>query len=387
MRWPDRPVEQVPPSHFRPPFCPWPECPGHRGPRPPFHRHGHYLRPSDGRPIPRYRCLRCRRTCSRQTFSFSYYLKRRDLPCEVAAALLAGSAHRPIARSRGCSKSTITHLSARLGRHALLLQATALEQLVPWREPVVLDHFETFEFCQEFQVGLATPVGAHSWFLLGPDPARHRMGGKLTPQRKSRAARLLFPATKGGHTASFRRTLGLLAHLNPLEIDRIVVTTDDHAAYRAALASHPQIRRFDHRVFPNPPARRRGAPRSRQAVLRDAALFPCDALHQLLRHSLAHHRRETIAFGRRLAGILERAFLSTVWRNFIKRRSERRSESPTPAVHVGIADGPWSWGRVLAQRLFPGRVSLPEGWKKVYVRGWITPQVGRNRAHSLKHAF
>ena len=116
-------------------------------------------------------------------------------------------------------------------------------------------------------------------------------------------------------------------------------------------------------------------------------MFPSDALHQLLRHSLAHHRRETIAFGRRLAAILEHAFLATVWRNFIKARSERRPDPSTPAMRIQLVDRPWTWRRVLAQRLFPGRIRLPGGWRKVYRREWITPAVGRNRLHDLKHAF
>jgi hypothetical protein len=56
-------------------------------------------------------------------------------------------------------------------------------------------------------------------------------------------------------------------------------------------------------------------------------MSPVDHLHQLLRHSCADHKRETIAFGRRLESILGRAGLMAVWKNFIKARSERASDS------------------------------------------------------------
>jgi hypothetical protein len=47
----------------------------------------------------------------------------------------------------------------------------------------------------------------------------------------------------------------------------------------------------------------------------------------------------------------------------------------------------WSWGDVLARRRFPERVSLPQGWRRIYRRGWITPAVGRNLPHDLRHAY
>ena len=93
MLLPDRPVETTPPWAFLPPHCPWAACRSHRpesrrGFR--YHRHGFFQRSSDGRPVPRFRCLACRRTFSLQSFAFSYYLKRASLPEPVAAGLLAG---------------------------------------------------------------------------------------------------------------------------------------------------------------------------------------------------------------------------------------------------------------------------------------------------------
>jgi hypothetical protein len=92
-------------------------------------------------------------------------------------------------------------------------------------------------------------------------------------------------------------------------------------------------------------------------------MAPVDQLHQLLRHTCAEHKRETIAFGRKAASILGRLFLTTVWKNLVKGRSERRPDRPTPAMALGLATAPWSWRRVLATRLFPDRESLPESWR------------------------
>ena len=162
MRWQMTPVERL--QHFRPRFCPWPDCsrhllsvPGYR-----FDRHGFYATRRRPR-VPRFRCHTCHRTFSRQSFATSYYLKRPELLVPAAAALVAGSAHRQIARSLGCAPSTITRLSARLGRHALLLQVLALAHLAGrLGEPLVADHFETFEFSQDLPFGVLTMVGRDS---------------------------------------------------------------------------------------------------------------------------------------------------------------------------------------------------------------------------------
>ena len=85
--WPSQPIEQIPPEDFCPPHCRWQECPtrgpgDHTGFR--FRRHAKYLRKSDQRVVPRFRCMVCRRTFSLQTFAFSYYLKRPELAVPVA---------------------------------------------------------------------------------------------------------------------------------------------------------------------------------------------------------------------------------------------------------------------------------------------------------------
>ena len=116
-------------------------------------------------------------------------------------------------------------------------------------------------------------------------------------------------------------------------------------------------------------------------------MFPSDVLHALLRHSMAHHRRETIAFGRRLNALMERFFVAAAWRNLVKGRSERKPDPSTPAMAVGLTDEPWQWERVLARRLFFHRETVPHPWDELYRRLWITPLLKSNTRHQLLHAF
>ena len=111
-------------------------------------------------------------------------------------------------------------------------------------------------------------------------------------------------------------------------------------------------------------------------------MFPNDQLHQLLRHSCADHKRETIAFGRRLESILGRAALMAVWKNFIKARSERAPDRTTPAMRLGLTDERWRFQRILAQRLFPSREPVSESARRVYQKLW-TPGLPRfERRHA-----
>ncbi|MGH9870237.1 MAG: transposase [Candidatus Polarisedimenticolia bacterium] len=386
MHWPGVAVEHQ--QDFTPPFCPRRRCSEHRCVDPSSYRFAPYgsystLKQSN---IPRFRCLTCRKTFSRQSFATSYYLKRAELLVPIAAGLVAGSAHRQIARTLRCAPSTVTRQSARLGRHGLLLLARSLTQLAGrLNEPVVIDHFETFEFTQDYPLGIATAVGSESWFVYAIDPAPHRRAGRLSDEQKRRLKKRPERQLKGGYRKSAQRLFDVLCRL-PGSAAGLELIGDGHQAYaQAAQRPAPPVIRL--RSFPNPKRGPKGSPRSLSARLRDRAMFPVDVLHALVRHSVAHHRRETIAFGRRLNALMERFFLTAAWRNFVKGRSERKPDPQTPAMRLKLTDRPWLWGRVVCQRLFPDRESTPAPWDELYRRLWKTPLLGTNARHELKLAF
>jgi len=377
MRWPIHPVESVRPSRFRPPFCPWPECTAHRRRGAGFHRHGFYVKPSrPGSRIPRFLCLDCRRTCSRQTFSTTYYLKRPGLLVTTAAGLVACSAHRQIARSFGCAKTSVTRMAERLGRHAILLHALAVRHVAPIDERVVHDHFETFIARQDHGLGIGTAVGSRSRFLYDVDPALHRGSGR----RPDRIEREAAPPARS-YVWSIRRSfLRLTARIG--DAAPLACVVDGRKDYLAAVKQDPLARSTRLQVFPNPKRGPKGTPRSPEALARDRAMAPVDQLHQLWRHTFADAKRETLAFGRRLESILGRAHLIAVWRNFIKGRSERRPDRSTPAMHVGLATGPWRWRRILSRRLLFDRIDLDRARARLYRKAWTEKLPPLRLAHA-----
>ena len=293
----------------------------------------------------------------------------------VAADLVAGSAHRQIGRSLKCAKTTVSRLADRLGRQAILFHARSLAEIASLNESIVHDHFETFIGRQDQALGIGTAVGADSWFIYDVDPAPHRGSGRR-PDRKS--AELLNP--RKTYVRSIRRTIRALLPKVSL-MDRLHCRVDGRVAYQAAaMGSLGRDVRLS--VYPNPSRGPKGSPRSAEAVLRDWAMFPVDQLHQLIRHTCADHKRETIAFGRRLESILGRAHLFAVWKNFIKRRTERRPDRSTPAMRLGLADERWEWERIFVRRLFPSREALSKSARALYWKRWTPglPALERKQA-------
>lgn len=348
-------VEEIPPDRFRPSHCPRPECRDHlisdRTYRP--IGHGNYRRKCDGRTVPRFKCRSCRRTFSQQTFATSYYLKRPELLDEIAKLIVSGCALRPIARFFECPHSTVAGQCRRLGRHAVEFHELSLVNIDELEEPVVLDTFETFVRAQVEPVGVATVVGAGSWFVYAIDGVRYKGSGRRSRRKPPLKRKIERPAP--GRIVRSTRTA--LERVLSLTSGSLRLISDDHFAYPPAIR---QLRdggaEIEHTVHRNP-TRGNGDPDGK-ARARDMAMFPVDLLHKLIRHLQKHHSRETMAFARKRVDLVGRLSIFIVWRNFIKKRTERRPCKESPATRLGLAERLWKWNDVLAERLFGRRVAL-----------------------------
>jgi hypothetical protein len=231
---------------------------------------------------------------------------------------------------------------------------------------------------QDRALGIGTAVGSESWFVYDVDPAPHRGSGRRPDRTKDREAVSL---PNRSYIKSIKRTFrGLIPHVS--QSQPLVCNVDGRMDYRIAVRDDDLRSRVALRIYPNPARGPKGTPRSREAVERDRAMFPVDQLHQLLRHSCADHKRETIAFGRRLESIVGRAHLLAVWKNFIKSRSERAPDRTTPAMRLEMTDTRWRWERVLSRRLFPDRERISESARAIYQKRWTSglPELDRRHA-------
>ena len=155
-------------------------------------------------------------------------------------------------------------------------------------------------------------------------------------------------------------------------LSRVTIRSDEHTAYPRAM------RGLDCEITHR---------RINSKVRRDRhnLLFEINSLDGFIRHCSANHRRETIAFSKRRQAASERLAVFAVWKNFRKRRWEKRCRK-TPAMEAGIADRVWTEADILRKRLFPSRVVLPERWKDYYWRRVQTVALAVNRQHRAVYA-
>ena len=359
-------------SADRPPFCPTPACRFHTDPRGwRVKRKGFFVREAAPHRVQRYLCSQCRRSFSSQTFATTYWLKRPDLPRQLFLRLLSCSAYRQIARDLRIAPTTVLRQVERLGRHCLLFH----ERLRPKHaigESLVVDGFESFEFSQYTPVHFHTAVGADSHYVYGFTDSELRRKGRMTAAQRRRRAQLEFHFGRPDPRSIEREMAALVALVVPAG-SRIGIHSDDHPAYPRAFARIPD-RSIEHAT-------------TRSTVPRTPTnpLFPANLLDLLIRHSSANHKRETIAFSKRRQSAAERLFVLVVWRNYLKSFSERRRDA-TPAQRLGILARRISVEEVLATRLFPSRVGLPERWALYYWRSTPTRRISNGRVHRLRYA-
>ena len=344
-------------TRFRPPFCPNPRCDSREDPATwRYLKKGFYPRDAPPRRIQRYRCTRCHRYFSSQTFSVTYWLRRPELLEPVFHRLIGCSGFRQIAREWGVSHTTVRRLSDRLGRHCLLFHEARRPKGCP-REPLVLDGFRSFEHSQYWPMDLNLVVGT-SLFVYGFNEAELRRSGTMRPAQAVRRQVLEKRYGRPDPQATRKRVEELLRRVVPPG-SAVVLRSDEHASYPQAM-KRLRDRQFLHERTS-----------SREARTTSNPLFPVNLTDLLLRHSSANHKRETVAFSKRRQSALYRLAMWVVWRNYMKDRSENRPKG-TPAQALGLTRRAFGLSDVLRSRLFPDRVASVRGWLADCYFGRIT---------------
>jgi len=336
-----------------------------------FKKKGFFERDIRPRRIQRYVCQHCRRTFSSQTFAVDYWLKRGDLLKPVFHRLVSCSGLRQIAREWNVSHTTIRRLSERLGRHCLLFHESHRPRTAPI-EPVVLDGFRTFEHSQYWPMDLNLLIGT-SHFVYGFNDAELRRSGTMRPAQQVKRRILEEKFGRPDPNATQRQVEELLRRVIPPG-GSVLLRSDEHQAYPRA-TKRLSDRRFLHETISSKAARTTSNP-----------LFPVNLADMILRHSSANHKRETIAFSKRRQGALYRLAVWTVWRNYIKDRSENRRVG-TPAMSLGLTQAPMTVGEVLEKRHFPSRANI-SGWlSRCYFGRIATRAMLGCRVHQNRHAM
>jgi len=277
----------------------------------------------------------------------------------VFRLLNEGQSMRQVSRSLGVSLGAVRGVVRRLGAQCVLVQEELLRGVEPERLlRVQLDGFRTFAGSQHEPLDLHTLVLGNGFFV-GIDAAPLRRSGRMTEgqrrERELRERRLGRPDPRARERSVerlLRRWLGLLPGGS-----RPVLATDEEPSYgRVVSRLGGGLRHV--RVSSRARREDRGHP-----------LWRTNCEHRLLRHARADHKRETLSFGKRLWGLMDRAYIFVVWRNLVKGVSERTAEGSrtTPAMQLGLARGPVAPEELFRRRRFPRIVGLPRELEPVYL--------------------
>lgn len=316
---------------------PHPECPDHTLWDPTayrFRRKG--LRQIDRVPglVRRFQCLRYGRTFSSSAFFDCYRCRHAVIPEAVFLGLCEGQA----------------------ARQALLVHLGLLRRLAGrLRERVGLDGLRTSAGSQWEPGDLNTTVGSESTFVLDVDDVGFRRSGAMTPRQRRlrtlREKRLGRPDPRANEKA-VRATLRRVAALLPPGETLLVDSDEEPSYHRAVAAERGAGLAIEQRTI-------------NSKVWRQQARHPLWAInheHRVIRHASKNHGRETIAFSKTAAGLMDRAWIYVLWRNTVKGISERHGKvasETTPAMRLGLTRRRLEAEELFHRRLFPRRVRLP----------------------------
>jgi hypothetical protein len=356
-------------------FCPNPRCAYHReAPSWPWAwAIGWYTTKAFGK-VPRFRCPRCGRRFSTQTFSTHYYLKRPIAYRELLFRLVNGGSLRGMSRALGCSLSLLTNRIDRLARQGIALHAQMLlTPRIP--EDICIDGFVSFDGSQYFPSEIPIAVGRTSCFVLEVSHCSRRRSGTMRTAQRAKAKTLYAtaPLERGAIARSFREVLSSCLALHPSSpAHPFVLITDQKPDYARVVRHLPAFWG-------------EGAPRlvhltvaSRLPRTVHNPLFPSNYLDRELRKDLANHHRETPCFSRNVANGMMRLWAYLAWHNYLKPFRIRWPTSLHPRTHAEACGIKASLMHHLEHRFFSARAFLSRSpltppmlktWKKL----WQTP--------------
>ena len=372
-------------SVFVPPFCPNRFCLYHEpsGAYSHFISWGSYPTRTFGT-VPRFKCLACGKTFSRQTFSLDYYAKRL-LDYEVIARRLAScESLSAIGRAHHASTDSISNRISRAARQTLAFESQLADNRHP-NEDLTADGFESFCVSQYFPNNITILVGKNSQFLYAADHASLRRKGRMTKvQRKRRDIfdTVFKPPARAIESSFTEIALESLRVMQDGGRSPLVLWTDQHRAYRRALKEQPHLAR----LIETGKLIHRTVSSRRERTLHNP-LFPVNYLDREIRKDLHEHVRETVCFGRNVNRQMERFALYLFWHNY--RKAHRVRGAPQSHAEFAGYDArriEGGLGTIWRKRAWLSLIEVAVWMEKIWRRLYKTP-LGKRRDYLPAYAL
>ncbi len=303
---------------FVPPRCPNQVCEMFARPEDGFWtRRGSYWPKCRSEPVPRFRCRRCRKSFSRQTFRADYRDHRPDVNRELFLLLVSGVGLRQCSRVLGITRRCI-ELKARKIAHHLHRLNRNLRGPMPSRATFQLDELETYEGRRNTRpLTMPILIERNSRFLLWAGRAPIRPRGKMTNKRLEAMARdeARFGPRRDRSRAVLRLAFREL-HKWTRQRPRVLLETDEKSLYPALARKVLGKDRLEHSTV-------------NSKLVRDTfnPLFPINNSEAIFRDLTGRLRRESWLVSKQRRYLNGQLMMLMTWRNLVRRRFNHDKES------------------------------------------------------------
>ena len=329
---------------FLPRHCPRPDCPSHASRHFRWRRKGRFTRLCDGRSVPRFLCLECHRTFSSQTFRLDYRLRKPRLHLALFKDFVSKSTMRQSARMLGCTRHTVAHRLALLGRHCRAFHESMLERARTSGGVdgvFQLDEFETFEHSRRLKpVTVPVLIERKSYFILHAACATLPARGGLSPlwRKKKEEQERREGKRRSGSLVAVRESFARLARVHRAT-GPVAVQTDRKSTYKTSL-ERLFAERLRHERHSSKSARNYSNP-----------LFPINHTLAMMRDGLSRLVRRTWAAAKLRDRLELHLWIWIAYRNYV-RGITNQARHITPAMALGIDRARWRREKLLSWKVF-----------------------------------
>ena len=337
---------------FIPPFCPFQNCIFHLKASPDFCKKNGITKTQKPPFVnQRFRCKGCKKQFSKNTFSIDFKKVKPGLSDKVLELSMNSMSNSQIARLLKIGETTVRNRLKTLAVQALIFEKQNLPERIS--VDVACDGFETFTHSQFSPCYINTAVGRRSHFIYHNTFSPLNRKGRMTPGQKEKQEDLIRKHGLYPQDSVYQETRYVISEVEKKATTEVTFYSDEHKSYGRAHRSlnsklkHEKISSLDRRDATN-------------------NLFPINHLHMLYRHNLSSQKRETIAFQKHEAGLMDKIELMKIWRNFMTPKFVKKSlfdkyaHEWSPAMYLGISKKVMSFDEVFGVRKFVSQVKLDE---------------------------
>ena len=331
---------------FAPPCCPNPRCRHHResvGWR--FHRRGSY-RPRCRRfSIPRFHCLACRRTFSRQSFRADRGDRRPETNVRIFEMLASGVGLRQIARNLHLNAQSVQNKLRKYGPVLGHMHDNLCREL-PEGRTFLLDEEETYEQKSIRPLTVPIVIEANTWFVVATEVGSIR---RLAPAGTARRRAQDHEERQHGRRPdqSRRCVQKVLKVLEArLRAGALTLRSDQKSSYATLVpevfgerARHETTSGRDPRTSFNP-------------------LFAINVTIAMSRDNNGRLRRKSWLVTKLAEKLRHQLAIFVGYRNYIRQRFNRDPRADSPAKLLGLLPRALSWREVLRWRQDWGERSI-----------------------------